>query len=40
MIFEDIQESSCLSFYLAFWYNGPSRKLERFVGVKQSSGVF
>ncbi len=34
MIFEDSQGFSCLSFYLAFWYNGASRKLERFVGVK------
>jgi len=33
---KDIQEFSCLSFYLAFWYNGPSINLERFVGVKQS----
>ncbi len=40
MIFEDIQESSCLSFYLPFWYNRPSINLERFVGVKQSSDLF
>ena len=36
----DRQESSCLSFWLAFCYNGPSINLERFVGVKQFSGLF
>lgn len=34
------QESSGLSFLLAFCYNGPSINLERFVGVKQFSGLF
>ena len=24
----DREESSCLSFYLAFWYNGQSENLE------------